>query len=448
MKKLLTRYGWTIASVIVIITLILIFRDLHSDGTVRLTRMNESGDPALMSRIRISGLLASRGTQAFAQSIQIDAAHPDGLLQADLQVLTDHEYNALTFSHSHNLLYDHQAEALYSISAQTVGQQNYLTVIKRSWKTGRETYASLPVDLKSSLSILAAGSRYDPWYAINGDMKSALAWIDGMLYGVAPAGEGDSGSSALFRVDHWRKDRNTESEDASQPTCTELAKLSLDKGWQPLALFAYNRQLVLVSGTRQLDAAGQLTDGYARLAVALYDVSGQVRQQIDVDASFYNIQSITLNTDTLCVTTGGNELASRLFTLTLSGQAAYWGKAAVVEPERTSLDPNRLARVLDGQAYLLDVVRLHPIQSDDLLSILYQDGFVLKDLPWSYLENAAYWGRTDLRLTVVDQSGQQRYQVYLDCGLNDDLQRLLTEGPYAQTDQIRQIANLALEEAP
>ena len=446
MKKLLTRYGWTIAAVLVLAALILIFQGLRSDGTVRLVRMKESGDAALVSRIRISGLLASRGAQAFAQNIQIDAAQPDGLLQADLQVLSDPAYQALTFSHSRNLLNDHRAEAIYTISAQTVGQQNHLTVIKRSWVSGRESYASLPVDLKSSLSASATGARYDPWYAINGDMKSALAWIDGTLYGVAPAGEGDSGSSALFRINHWRKDRTIETEDASQPTCTELAKLSLDQGWRPLALFAYQQQLALVSGTRNLDTAGQLADGYSLLAVDLYDRSGQLQQHIDVDASFYNIQSITMNDDTLCVTTGGDELASHLFTL--SGPAAYWGKTALEEPGQTNLDPNRLAQILDGHAYLLDVVRLHPIQSDDLLSIRYQDGFVLKDLPWTNLENATYWGRTDLRLTVVDQSGQQRYQVYLDCGLNDDLFRLLSEGPYAQTDQIRQIANLVLEEVP
>ena len=108
MKKLLTRYGWTIAAVLVLAALILIFQGLRSDGTVRLVRMKESGDAALVSRIRISGLLASRGAQAFAQNIQIDAAQPDGLLQADLQVLSDPAYQALTFSHSHNLLNDHQ----------------------------------------------------------------------------------------------------------------------------------------------------------------------------------------------------------------------------------------------------------------------------------------------------------------------------------------------------
>jgi len=448
MKKILNRYGWTITALVMLTAMFLIFRGLRVDSEVRLTRMKESGDAALSGRIRIAGVLASRGEQSFAQRIQIDAVHPDGLLSADLTVMSDHAYHALSFSHSHNLLDDHQAEAIYTISAQTVGQQNHLTVIRRSWQTGRETYASLPVDLKSSLSLSAIGARYDPWYAINGDMKSALAWIDDTLYGIVPAGEGDSGSSSLFRVNHWRTDRSVETDPPNQPTSTELARLSLDQGWRPLALFAYHQQLVLVSGTRQLDAAGQLADGYSLLAVDLYDVSGQVMQHVDVDASFYNIQSITLNEDTLCVTTGGDELASRLFTLSLAGQPGYWGKITLDEPEQTNLDPARLALVLDEHAYLLDVVRLHPIQSDDLLSVTYQDGYVLKDIPWPYLENAAYRGRTDLRLTVVDPNGAQRYQVYLDCGLNDDLQPLLAVGPNAAQADIRQIANLVLEEAP
>ncbi len=452
MKRLLQRISWPVTALLLVFLLAWLPARLTASSPLQVQQMQVQGDESLFDRVAVQGQLVGRtgrSSQLFAQVISIRPGLAGQALDAEIRLLSQHDRAVLSERDWQSWYSIAHPSGRYALDSMTREDQAYLRVTRQD-ETGRgQRFAQLPVDLRTDSSqVFHHFQIYDPWYARVSDLKQVLAWApDGRLYGIAPAGEAERGTSCLFRVERWLSEREIDQPDAPDSAAV-LAELPLDGGLLPLALLADPEGLVMVRGQRRSDDKGQILDGYTGLSVTRFGFDGQVGSQLDVSADFYNVQAVRLTGATLAVVTGGDALTVHAFQLggDPSTPARHWGSVALTREDTVPHAEIKDIRIIDDRLYVLQLAWFQPVLAADNLSVSWADGTVLRDVPWVYLERAQTMGRQDLRLSVLDREGTVLARTLLDIGLNDDLRQRLAVHSDEPIPEARQAVGLILEE--
>ncbi|NLO35068.1 MAG: hypothetical protein GX112_01785 [Clostridiaceae bacterium] len=452
MKRYLQRISWPLTALLLVFLLAWLPARLTGSSLLLVQQLHVQGDAALLDRVTVQGQLVGRtgrASQLFAQVFSIRPGLAGQTLEAEIRLLSSHEQVVLRERDWQSWYLIAHPSGQYTVGSATRDDQTYLRVTRQDDTGRRQRFAQLPVDLRTDPSLVSHYFQtYDPWYARVSDLKQVLAWAaDGRLYGIAPAGEAERGTSCLFRVERWLSEKEIDRSDAPD-SATVLAELPLDTDLFPLALLADSEGLVLVRGQRRSNEQGKRLDGYTGITVTRFGLDGQVGSLLAVAAEFYNVQAVRLTGDTLSVVTGGDALTVHVFQLDGAPEtpARHWGSVALTREDTVPHAELRDVRVVDNQLYLLHLDWLRPVLAADNLSVSWADGTVLRDVPWVYLERAQTMGRQDLRLSVLDRNGTFLAQTLLDIGLNDDLRQRLAADPNEPIPDARQAVGLMLEE--
>lgn len=452
MKRFLQRISWPLTALLLVFLLLWLPAQLTGSSPLEVRQLHIRGDADLFDRVTVQGQLVGRtglSSQLFAQVFSIRPGLGSQSLEAEIWLLSQHERAVLAERDMQSWYLIAHPSGQYALSGVTRDDQTFLRITRQDETGHRQSFAQLPVDLKTDSSqVFHHFQTYDPWYAHVSDLKQVLAWAtDGTLYGIAPAGEAERGTSCLFRIERWLSEKELARSDAPD-SATVLADLPLDGGLLPLALLADGDGLVLVRGQRHSDDKGRLIDGYTGLSVTRYDFEGQAGCELAVATEFYNVQAVRLTGDTLSVVTGGAALTVHAFQLDGDPKtpARHWGSVALPQDDTSFHGEIRDVLIVDDELFLLDLAWFRPVLAADNLAVSWADGTVLRDVPWVYLERAQFMGRQDLRLSVLDKTGTLLAQALLDIGLNDDGQQRLVKHPDEPIPEARQAIGLVLKE--
>lgn len=452
MKRCLQRISWPVTALALACLLLWLPARLTASSPLLIQPLQVQGDESLFDKVTVQGQLVGRtgrSSQLFAQVFSIRPGLESQTPKAGIRLLSQHDQAVLSERDYQSWYLIAHPSGRYTVGSVTRDGQAYLRVTRQDETGRRQRFAQLPVDLRTDSSqVFHHFQIYDPWYARVSDLKQVLAWTpDGRLYGVAPAGEAERGTSCLFRVERFLSEREIDQPD-TPASATVLAELPLDGGLLPLALLADPEGLVLVRGQRRSDELGKRLDGYTGLTVTRFGLDGQVGSQLAIEADFYNVQSVRLTGETLAVVTGGDALTVHAFQLggDPNTPARHWGSVALTREDMVPHAEIRDVRIIDDRLYLLQLAWFQPVLAADNLSVSWADGTVLRDVPWIYLERAQTMGRQDLRLSVLDRSGTCLAQTVLDIGLNDDLRQRLAVPSDEPIPDARQAVGLILEE--
>lgn len=427
-----------------------------ADGEGRAVIYQASGDSTLLSAVQISGQMLNQSNQpSFVQSfvwqdqktvLSTKALEPGRSRWIAAQA---NQWAAISG------LYINDWHYAFSAYSPAESRENWMTIRRYKNSSQDVEIAYIPVDMKFSQSQMSGGYAWSPTYILSGFSTTALAEHDGSLYGFVPADSTCVGSSSLFRLNTFRKEKQS-TPDLSASQLPEgliiLNDIPLGEGRNLHHLFVHQDSLILISSGEKAGQQYETADKV--MEITRYSFEGQIIDQLQIPETFYHISAVTLAEDTLSIHTNGGSLTVHVFDLTERIQ--YWGKVDITEDQ---LDNGYVSTstgsIIDGYFYLAQAWQYHAqipatdedTPSEENMTVHYPDGYTITFQTWQEVQRARLMPRSSIRLTVYDQASRQQFQSFFDYGVNDDyLYRLSGQVPDYTNLSERIYINLQISE--